>query len=486
MYDKHNNPTLYYAIKNKNLKLIKLFIKHGANYNEISYDGGNDIFTTVLALGNPNITEYFLTLDINHNFISSFGDTHLHSAIFSLTQIPKKETKLITSTKQIIKKLIDRTNINLQNIDGNTPIHLLMKHGYLSDFKDEIEKKKIDISIKNKNGVKTIDILKSAKININKYRDDKTKINMINLKKVSKTSFVAYIRDMMVYCLCLLEKYDNIGIPICKKDKSLKNTNKKLNEKTVDLILNNSKIDIVKMKFYKMTNYFRKCRNDIGCITIFWHDKNLNFTCKNFEKCLKNVIKKEIVLVYLSLVGSDINHANMIIIDNKLKTIERFEPYGIINLYNQDDLDIYIKKQVHKLVEKITNKKYEYLSPKNFLLSNVFQSLSREGDSHNVNDNEIGGLCLAWCFWYVESRILNPNIHPKKLVEKLTKKLINNKMAIVEYIRSYSSKLDNARNKILKKFGFKNEEIYKSSITTEKKYDLYNKLYDQYIKHLKI
>ena len=285
----------------------------------------------------------------------------------------------------------------------------------------------------------------------------------------------------MIYFLYLIKKYDNVGIPICKQ---VKNKIIKTKDKKVPLDINKIESNLVKYKFYSITNYFKECRNDIGCITIFWHDKNLNFTCNNFEKCLQNIIDKDKMLVYLSLIGNDVNHANIIIIDNKLTTIERFEPYGIINLYNQDNLDKYIKINVHSLVQKITKKKYEYLPPRDFMMSNVFQSLSREGDSHNLNDNEIGGLCLAWCFWYVESRILNPKVHPRELVKKLVKRLINNKIEIIEYIRSYSSKLANARVKILKEFDFKDHEIYKSLLSSGKKHNLYDRLYQEYIKLL--
>ena len=97
---------------------------------------------------------------------------------------------------------------------------------------------------------------------------------------------------------------------------------------------------------------------------------------------------------------------------------------------------------------------------------------------------EIGGFCLAWCNWYLESRITNPNVHPKKLIVKLNKKLINNNIPIIEYIRSYSSKIDKARVKIMKEFKFKNQELYKMNLPFDRLKLLYDNIYKEMCKIL--
>ena len=52
-------------------------------------------------------------------------------------------------------------------------------------------------------------------------------------------------------------------------------------------------------------------------------------------------------------------------------------------------------------------------------------------------------------------------------------------MPIIEYIRSYSSKLDKERIKILKTFKFKKEEMYKVKLNYDKEKKLYSLIYNK-------
>ena len=66
---------------------------------------------------------------------------------------------------------------------------------------------------------------------------------------------------------------------------------------------------------------------------------------------------------------------------------------------------------------------------------------------------------MAWCFWYLEHRILNPSINPRRLVQKLIDKILRGKYNLVEYIRNYANSLYKNQIAILKKIGIKKERI---------------------------
>jgi hypothetical protein len=170
---------------------------------------------------------------------------------------------------------------------------------------------------------------------------------------------------------------------------------------------------------------------------------------------------KDLIFFNISLVNIDINHANIMIIDNNLQTIERFDPYGVMDYNEANKLDDFLEKELNKMILVKKKKKYKYLRPIDYLGINSFQSLSRHDDIENQNIGDIAGFCLAWCFWYLENRLNNPVVKQKILVKKLQKKLIDNKMKIVEYIRSYANKLNIDKINLLKEFKIKPNEYYK-------------------------
>ena len=512
-YDNNDKTPLFYSIENNNFELFKTLIEKGADYKAINYDGSMDILTYTIYSHNFKMINYLLNLDLNYSYINSFGDGYLHTAIYAykskITSKMIKEAKSSkdknfkdfdkkilqeirksldkSKSKKLISKLIEKTDLNVQNIERDTPLHLLYNVNILDKFENVLikNKKLININIKNKKNQKISDIMSSTfgkdykkRFNIIKTDGDEKSINIMTLGKVTKTSFISRPIDMVIYYLYLIRKYPNLGLPVCKHSKQNKN----------DEQLNDSrpkKTDSMTMKFNYLTELWKDFNSNNECVTIHWHDNKLKSACENFEKCFKNVKDKQFVASHLSLIGKEISHANIIIIDNNLRTIERFEPYGIINLYHQDDLDKFIENMVVSKVEDITGKKYEWLPPKKFMMSNVFQSMSQEKNEDNINTFEIGGLCLAWCYWYLENRLMNPTVHPKKLVEKLTKKLINNdKISMIEYIRSYSSKLDRERNLLLKEFGFKKHEYYKRKMAPSRTAKLYKQLHQEFVKIL--
>ena len=123
------------------------------------------------------------------------------------------------------------------------------------------------------------------------------------------------------------------------------------------------------------------------------------------------------------------SHANILIYDFKKMTIERFEPYG--------NMDVVDKRMNEVLEEELTWNTGLRLRQdlQNILSFPGFQAISDENNLHNIKAGDYGGFCLAWCFWYLEIKLKNSNIDPRTLNIKLHNKLNKLNIKYSEYIR---------------------------------------------------
>lgn len=115
------------------------------------------------------------------------------------------------------------------------------------------------------------------------------------------------------------------------------------------------------------------------------------------------------------------NHANMILMNIKNKTIELFEPHGnrLSNSVIGGVEGGYKKKTV--FVREFFHKHFP-----EFNVVNVNRSL--HGRSFQVlhDPREHSGYCVTWCMMYTHYRILNPNVSIDKLIGYMDKKINTN------------------------------------------------------------
>ena len=148
--------------------------------------------------------------------------------------------------------------------------------------------------------------------------------------------------------------------------------------------------------------------------------------------------------------------------------MERFDPYGDVPYLNGNKLDDIIQEKIGTYVDiylKKNNKKFQYLRPRDYMTKGVsFQVISDDGNIVMKKLNDPTGYCLAWIFWYIEMRISNPDVHPKQLIQKTIKKIQkrkgDSKKTFIDFIRNYATKLDHKKNKILKRSGIKDKDLY--------------------------
>src|SRR5207244_2241935 len=81
----------------------------------------------------------------------------------------------------LLAKLIYKTDLNLQNINGETPLHLLCKYHNWKNYNLILIQKDLDIFLKDNNNYRPID-----------YLNDNSLFNFIDIVLKSYTKFINY------------------------------------------------------------------------------------------------------------------------------------------------------------------------------------------------------------------------------------------------------------------------------------------------------
>ena len=137
--DINNRIPLNYAIFNNDFETCKILLENGADYNYVYPVDSIYIIYYVLKNTKNDIIKLFLNYDINLDIYSSYLDTPLHQVLIN---------KADTYPQDIINILLEKTsNINFQNIDGNTCLHLIIINYNWKDYQKILKKKYLDYSI---------------------------------------------------------------------------------------------------------------------------------------------------------------------------------------------------------------------------------------------------------------------------------------------------------------------------------------------------
>ena len=154
----HDFTALHYAVTLGNLQIVKLLLENKAQPNLQDVYGNTALHHSIIENNYSCIVELSNSkYDLNYNVWNIYGNIPLHLLFFNYT-----------SDKQYyIDLLIDKSNMMIQNNDGNNCLHYLCMHSIWTKYITILEEKKIDIFIKNKNGLAPIDYVK--KENINKF-----------------------------------------------------------------------------------------------------------------------------------------------------------------------------------------------------------------------------------------------------------------------------------------------------------------------------
>lgn len=484
------NSLIIAILENINIDIIKLLLD---NRVDINYSGPFDKFFPLnisLIKGYNNITEILLEYKPDLSYQDNNMNTPIHNALMSDKQI----------SENIMKYLISNSNLNISNLKGQTPLYLLMKLNKWNKYAlDKLFDKNFDLnlaifdmngndyiyfinSLSNKilynyinekciqTDYKCIEPLRSKikekllqNKNFNNFNKKFDKIEMPIIIDTDHGIFGANILYNIIYLVQILKRYKNVFIPFQYF----------LPEKYIDQIIKLDNLNLYKSPYGKIlfntiklwTEYFYEFAPHI----IIWRDKNIYYNNRDLKIYIKKSLdsnKIRFIMIKLTLIPSlKINHANIILYDKKNNVAERFEPYGPLNYYikDSDELDKYI----YDILRENIDINILYKNPKDYMGKTKLQLIS-ESDPVNKKLGDPDGFCLAWCFWFLELKLKNPDYETEILIQKTLKKIINTNTDLTTYIRRYAKKLDIIKNDFLREAGFNKDEFYNISYSNQR------------------
>lgn len=465
--------------------------------NKLCIKTDNDDFLLYL-LKNININNIEITQTINNhlcidvlffnNYIKSFKYIINIASIINFKNVDDNIIfNLVNSVNEDIPKLIteilNKSNLlELRDVNNNNIILLFIKkfnidNELILNFLKTLNNNDL-IYEKNIENISIYDLIKNnkffEKLNI-QYKDKKNNFSKIKKLFCCNTNIGVFNSDTLhniIYTYMIITKYKK-KLDICfnNYDKT-----KQINE-IFKLEISHNDINIIGILNLYLNNFY-----SFYCHLIIWKNVNtyyINEYLINYlkNKCVDNY-KKRFIYIKLSIIiaENNIRHANIILIDNKYKLVERFEPYG--DIYNESiiGLDNILKIKIADVINYKYNviQTYPGYQAKTIEYNNSFKSY---GDP--------GGYCLAWCFLFLEVRLLYDNLTSKEIINLINNYILNNfeidfkdilndnqLNKFMVFIRNYGYSLDQYKNKLMIKFNLSLKTIYHINL----KDDIYNKI----------
>ena len=480
---------LHYVVIKDNIEMVQLFINYGVNINIQDYYGNTPIHYSILE-NKPDIFKLLLNYNPDLNLTNIEGNTPLHLYL---------ENSYIE--KEILQVLIPKTNLNIQNNNGLSCLKIMIDLYIVDNYIELLKKKKLNFFIQDNNGKDMSDNLNDEHV---------LKLAIDSYYNIIKENSESLILDWEKWCA--KDMVDKLKILNINHNNSNHNNSKHNNSKQIckekikqvilkekrslplssshDLELDNGifvnacnytgiPLDILfgmlflyqtfsKNKFSlildyplginrPLENYYQKLGIDypfkleFSNCEILWSYQKMFFP-SYFDNELDKAIKDS-GIIYISIpLGIELSngsHANIIFIDKKNKTIERFEPNGshqpVKFNYNPGLLD-------NLLINKFSEYKYKYFKPPDFLPSIGFQLLENMENTKCKRLGDPNGFCGVWCIWWVYHRMKNNKIENITLAHKLIKNIKLENKSFKNLIRNFSRYITELRDITLTKF----------------------------------
>jgi ankyrin repeat protein len=493
-------PLMYATIIN-NQKIVEILLKYKADPTLQDINGDTSLHHAVNE-GNTNFIKLYIPYFQNMNYININGYTIAHDILYKF----KSDIKKLDEMK--FDLILEKTNVNIQDNDGNSVLFLLTKYKLWMRYRSILEHHNNNIYIKNKENIRPIDnILENDKkvfyefivnsyLNILRERNMKwkNKWEQLCVKKMDENTFATKFKELGKFvnvtnkddvCLDIIKYFViqkeqsipisqitySINIPVLKNTsfvtytgstldiifgliglyyKYNKEGNKYICSTLTPNFINNPEID----EYFDSLGIIKSYKIEYLNFEIIWTYQKL-FIPTFFNEIVAKYEahpKIQYMIIPLGIELSQGSHGNIIIIGFTKKEIERFEPNGAnypfgFN-YNPELLDDILIKLFDKLLPT-----YKYFKPKDFLPKIGFQQLELSEHYKTRKIGDPGGFCSAWSIWYSDMRIKYNDISREKLVKELINKIKGENISFKHMIRDYTKNITDIRDKYLKKVG---------------------------------
>ena len=484
-HQNNNKETILHIIcKNKNKILINYFINIINKYSDINLDIQDDIkqYTFIHYLCELNDIKNIIQLlnKININLCDIKGNTINHilanNQYFDLLDIiinhyknnsnktinfNKYNTNLeyplhiLLKYKNIItlknlEYIIDKTNLNFADNNGNTCLFLLCKMKLWNNFKTILENKKLNIFVKNKLNQTIVDVIDNSNDFLNMILNNHN--NLINNKKnisikdFKKNKIKKFIEKYSTNDLNTLSTFSGLSFDMLCGLKYLEQN------KLITACYNLEYLDLLYCKNNSIHNEM-ECSLESNFIKwVFDTDLNkfkIQINNTLIEKYLNN-LKTKYLVIFMILENENNKHANMLIINNITKEVERYDPYGLsLSIsFNYTKLDIILSKFFDKFYLK-------YINPINYLEYINLQQINNNIDTDNY--------CIIWCIWLTHIYI-DSDINRQKLIKYIVDVVNKMQYKYKNIINKFNNEIIEIRNNIFNKLKIDFNDYYNGYI----------------------
>jgi ankyrin repeat protein len=490
------NTILHFACKFGSIEILKLLLDHNVDVNIQNMEGDTPLHVSIFE----NKINFASVLMTNEKSASRINVNLFNRELMLPLHIVLQNQPI--NFENYLDLLLEKTNLNFQNNDGETCLHLICKLFLWKKYSHIIKNKKLDILIRDTSNIRPIDyidekdydefidlvvesyihrlLLKKKKWSTeweNKCDIDtkqcyqKTKEKILNL--IDKNNVDCYQRTYPIKintkkCLKLsLDEQINFNTLVGSRMDIIAGLlylkNKYLNE---NIILDKFDINNRMMCNLYEKNMIPTLFNDCFFENYFiiWNQKTNQFF---FNPDIKNLIiknKSKYVILYLEILFKNLvnRHANIIIYSKKTNEIERFDPFGS---GHDPELDVELEKFLLKMFPKV-----KYLSPKDYMSKVGFQQI----DVNEIQNDFIGdpeGYCVSWSIWYADMRLQYPTIQRTKLIKYIMQQINEKHLKYRSIIRNYSSNITTIRDEILD-YAQLNINQYQNNLFTSEQFQL--------------
>lgn len=181
------------------------------------------------------------------------------------------------------------------------------------------------------------------------------------------------------------------------------------------------------------------CHSDLS---IRWNQSKTGFTVpENFWTSIKECRRRFAVFPFGFTCSDDLGHANYMVYDRKMKSLERFDPYGKSRrkCLNPHRLDAKLAELFRYNLGR--DKVLRYYGPLDIDGEVGIQSRQEKEKIKPLSSDPEGGFCLAWSCWYVTARLRWPSLTPKQALKRGEKEILESKPGkapYTEFIREFA------------------------------------------------
>lgn len=453
----HEFTALHYTVTVNNIKVFKLLLETDVNINQQDHLGYT-MFHYICAMNQELFFDVLMQSDkINKLNVNIYNYENRTAIMMYLNDNNNK------FNEKHLEYLIQNSNLNIQNFQGYSALHLTVKKQLWKKYKHILATKKLNIFLQSTDKIRPVDLVDKADTDdfmslvidsylyvLRNYKDEVWSEDWENTCKTVKSS----MSDLE--CKKLIKKQLDTLITSYPVKSSCKKIYLTKDEKCKDVNIctfTGAVLDVL-FGLIHLLKTNNNCCTPVSTVStvnvqfeIRWEKDVLKMN-DNFIETFK-MCKKRFIIVPLGIELDQGSHANYIIYDSLLNEFERFEPYGSHGPYqfnyNSNILDFNLKKLFLNVYPDA-----KYFKPSDFLPKIAFQFFETvEAKTSKIGDPS--GFCALWSIWYTDQRLNYPDVNRRSLVKKLIKQIRLQDISYKNLIRNYSVNITNIRDKVFEK-----------------------------------